>query len=467
MKTTAALVSLGCAKNLVDSETLVPQLTALGYTMTADPSQASLIVVNTCGFIESAVTEAIETILDLARLKISGTCRMLVVSGCMVQRYGKKLLSLLPEVDALVGTSHTHRIGEIVQAKLQGDDTRLWIDTPRQLMTGHTPRVRSTPGHTAYLKIADGCSNHCTFCLIPKLRGTYRSREVQDVFLEASQMAAQGVKEINLIAQDITAFGLERGTPQALEALIERLDGVAGLEWIRLLYAYPERITESLLRCMASSKKIVPYLDIPLQHCVPHILQAMRRRSDPADVDGIVDRIRTYMPHITLRTSLMVGFPGESDADFEELLQFVERTEFDHIGVFVFSPEAGSRAARMPGQIADEVKARRRQQLLERQQAISRRRLQRWLGRTVPVLVEGWHPETQLLLTGRLASQAPEVDGMVIITSGHGNPGQLLPAIVTRTHDYDVEAQLLARCARAGRESGDSAAGPVADRKTF
>lgn len=443
MKKVAALVSLGCAKNLVDSEMMAPQLMDLGYAMAADPSQASLIVVNTCGFIQSAVEEAIETILDLAALKTAGSCRMLVVCGCMVQRYGKKLISLLPEVDALVGTSHCHRLGEIVQAKLRGDSTRLWIDIPRQLFTGHSPRVRSTPFYTAYLKIADGCSNHCTYCFIPKLRGAYRSRELQDVVEEASQLAAQGLKEINLVAQDITAFGMDHGSPGALEALLELLDDLDGIEWIRLLYAYPDRVTDSLLHSLARAKKLVPYLDIPFQHCVPHLLQAMRRHSKPANPYAVLDLIRSLMPDITLRTSLMVGFPGETEADFAELLQFVERAQFDHAGVFAYSPEAGTRAARMPGQVADAVKAQRRHLLLERQQEISRRRLQRWVGQTVPVLVEGFHPETQLLLSGRMASQAPEVDGTVIITSGCAEPGQVLPAKVTQAHDYDVEAQLV------------------------
>lgn len=460
--TIAALVSLGCAKNLVDSEMVVPQLKELGYTMTSEPSQASLIVVNTCGFLQSAVEEAIETILDLAALKTSGTCQLLVVTGCMVQRYGKKLLDLLPEVDALVGTSHYQHMGAIVRAKLQGDSARLWIDTPRHLFTGQALRQRSTPFYTAYLKIADGCSNHCTFCLIPKLRGAYRSREVPDVFREAAHMAAQGVKEINLIAQDITAFGRDRGKPHALEELLGLLEGLAGVEWVRLLYAYPDRVTESLLQCMAGSQKVVPYLDIPFQHCVPHILQAMRCRSDPTDVDEVLGLIRSQMPHITLRTSLMVGFPGESEADFQQLLRFVERAQFDHIGVFAFSPETGSRAARMANQVADEVKERRRRQLLELQQAISRQRLQRWVDRTVPVLVEGLHPETELLLVGRMACQAPEVDGTVIITSGHGEPGQVLPAKITRAHAYDVEGEL----PESGEEAPQDRIDEVAPRLT-
>jgi ribosomal protein S12 methylthiotransferase len=441
MKPLAALIHLGCAKNLVDSETVVPQLLASGYAMSADLAEASLIVVNTCGFLESAVEEAIDTILEASRGKASGACECLVVMGCMVQRYGKKLLALLPEVDLFVGTSHFHEIASILKER-RHSPRRLWIAPPKNLADSHTPRLRSTPAYSAYLKIAEGCSNHCSFCLIPQLRGAYRSRTVEDVIDEAAQMVADGVQEINLIAQDITAFGLDRGAPQALIRLLDGLEDIPGLAWLRLLYAYPGRISRAFLETLARSRKIVPYLDFPIQHCVPKILTAMHRGAKFPDMEGLIGEIRSVIPAIALRTSLMVGFPGESEADYQALLRFVERVEFDHLGVFAFSPEAGSRAAKLSEQVPEEIRLARREALLEIQRGISHRRLKRLIGQTLPVLIEGVHPETELLLAGRLAIQAPEVDGQVIITKGTGHAGQIMPVHITAVEDYDAIGEL-------------------------
>lgn len=439
----AAIVTLGCAKNLVDSETLAPQLVRNGYKLTTEPSEASLILVNTCGFLQSAVQEAIDTILQLATFKASGSCKELIVTGCMVQRYGKKLLSLLPEVDLFLGTSHYLELEAILRERERGEDRRLWIGTPKDMPTSQTLRLRSTPAHTAYVKIAEGCSNRCSFCRIPHLRGPYRSRTIEDVLHEVEGLTSEGVKEINLIAQDTTAFGTDRGDHRALLRLLESLDELPGLEWVRLLYAYPDRISEDLLETIAKLKKIVHYLDIPLQHCVPKILQKMRRDASGFSVRSLMDMIKTIIPDISLRTSLMVGFPGETEADFAALLRFLEATEFDHVGVFSFSPEEGTYAAKLPMQIEHQVKEERRHILLDLQKNISHRRLMKLMGRTLPVVLEGFHPETDLLLTGRLASQAPEVDGSVIITKGTAKMGTIVPAIITRAHDYDVEAELL------------------------
>jgi ribosomal protein S12 methylthiotransferase len=443
MNSLAVLIHLGCAKNLVDSETVVPQVLASGYTMTDDPAQASLILVNTCGFLESAVEEAIETILEVSRHKTSGACERLLVMGCMVQRYGKKLLALLPEVDWFVGTSHYHEISSILQSLPTHRQQRLWIGAPRSLSDGRAPRVRSTPAYSAYLKIAEGCSNRCTFCLIPHLRGPYRSRTIEDVVSEATRMVAEGVREINLIAQDITAYGTDRGNPEALVHLLGGLEGLPNLAWLRLLYAYPGRINEALLKVMAHSTKIVPYLDFPIQHCVPRILQAMHRGEMAPDMPKLIERVRLQVPQIALRTSIMVGFPGETEADFEDLLGFVARVQFDHLGVFAFSPEAGSRAAKLPDQVPGAVKQARRDQLLEVQRDISHERLKRLIGCTLPVLIEGVHPETDLLLVGRLATQAPEVDGVAIITKGTADAGQVLPLAITGVEDYDVIGELV------------------------
>lgn len=436
----ASLISLGCAKNLIDSETMVKQLVDMGYRMTDTLSEAELILINTCGFLESAVREAVDTILETARHKSAGACETLVVAGCMVQRYGKKLMCELPEVDIFVGTSHYHELEGILRSSFSGNPKRLWIGRP--LYTGDgTGRLRSTPSHTAYLKIAEGCGNSCSFCIIPNLRGPLRSRTEADILAEAATLAEEGVKEITLIAQDTTAFGLDRGEPHALPRLLEKLQTVKGAEWIRLLYAYPDRISDELLRVMAGSSRIVPYLDIPIQHSVSKILDRMGRPA--ASPEKIIERIRSAVPRITLRTSIMVGFPGETETDFKELVSFMERIEFDHAGVFAFSPETGTRAARYPKRPTKKTGQRRRAELLEVQRGISRRKLHKLVGKMLPVLVEGRHPETDLLLCARLPTQAPEVDGIVIITAGSAEIGQIRKARITAAHDYDLEGVLL------------------------
>jgi ribosomal protein S12 methylthiotransferase len=444
MKTYAAMISLGCAKNLVDSEVMVAQLLNLGYTMTSDPSQASLLVVNTCGFLQSSVEEAIEQILQLAEHKGRDSSKRLVVAGCMVQRYGKKLLDLLPEVDLFIGTSHYHELERSLLSLVPAwNGERLLIGPPRALMTSQTRRARSGIPGSAYLKIAEGCGNNCSFCLIPRLRGPYRSRTVEDVVEEASLLAVEGVKEINLVAQDTTAFGHDRGDETSLIRLIKLMDRLDGVEWVRLLYAYPDRVDRALLLAMAQSRKVLPYLDIPLQHCVPRILKGMGREPLRGDVEKLIDLIKSHVPEMVLRTSIIVGFPGETDADFQSLVSFVERVEFDHLGVFAYSPESGSRAARLDGQIDEEVKANRCQTLIEVQKTVSHNHLQRYVGKIERVLVEGPHPESDFLLAGRLAGQAPEVDGGVIIKGGEGYTSHIMDARITAAHDYDVEAELL------------------------
>ena len=447
MSELAAIVSLGCAKNLVDSETLVPQLLNCGYALTSKPAEATLIVINSCGFLESAVQEAIQVTLQCAACKQDGKCRELILVGCMVQRYGKKLLELLPEVDLFLGASHYLELETILKKRRQGDPRKLWLAAPRHLPDSRTPRLRSTPSHTAYLKIAEGCSNRCSFCKIPQLRGPYRSRSIEDVCQEACQLAAEGVKELNLIAQDTTAFGLDRGDERALVRLLENLDQISGIEWVRLLYTYPDRVDLDLLQTMAQAKKIVPYLDIPLQHCVPRVLQRMRRSSSVVEARALLESIRSVVPDISLRTSMIVGFPGETEADFQELLRFVEGAEFAHLGAFVYSPEQGTQAAKYAQQIDARVKEERLNALLAVQKKASRGRLRRLVGKTAPILIEGRHPETDLLLIGRLPEQAPEVDGCVIITRGEGQIGQIVQGRITRAHDYDLEAELMVSCA--------------------
>ncbi len=438
----ASLISLGCAKNLVDSEAMVRQLLDLGYGMTEEAAEAELIVVNTCGFLESAVQEAIEAVLTAAQHKASGKCRVLVAAGCMVQRYGKKLLDEFPEVDLFLGTSHYHGLRAAVESKLSGNPKRLWIARPVQVLGMESGRVISTGSYSAYLKIAEGCGNSCSFCLIPNLRGPLRSRKEADILAEAFMLASAGIKEINLIAQDTTAFGLDRIDPalqteNALPELLEKLDETPGLEWVRLLYSYPERISERLLHTIRNSCKIVPYLDIPVQHCSPSILRAMGR--PVGSPEKIIDKIRSVIPGIALRTSIITGFPGETKTEFKSLLAFVERVEFDHLGVFAFSPEKGTRAALLPGRPSKRKAEERRAVLLEAQREISRRKLERQVGQVLRVLMEGPHPETDLLVAGRLPSQAPEVDGCVIVTAGNVQAGEIRPVKITAAHDYDLE----------------------------
>jgi ribosomal protein S12 methylthiotransferase len=437
----ACLISLGCAKNLVDSEFMVKELIDMGYQMTEEPSQADLILVNTCGFLESAVQEAIETIVETAANKVAGKCSLLVAAGCMVQRYGKKLLYELPEVDIFLGTSHYHWLAAAVESRLGGNKRRLWISRPMELSKPELKRVISTGASSAYLKIAEGCDNCCSFCIIPKLRGPLRSESEAAILAQARELAATGIKELNLIAQDTTAFGLDRNDPEALADLLEKLDVLPGsIAWIRLLYSYPERISDRLLEVMAHSARIVSYLDIPIQHCVPDVLEAMGR---PArSPEPIIDKIRSIVPGIALRTSIMVGFPGETRAHFNSLLAFIERIGFDHVGVFAFSPEAGTRAARLSGRPAAKSAESRRCALLELQRDISRQKLEKLVGRTFEALIEGPHPESDMLLAARLPTQAPEVDGCVIITDGDGRPGEIKRVLITASHDYDLEATI-------------------------
>ncbi len=437
----ASLISLGCSKNLVDSEQMVKQLLDTGYTMSARAAEAELIVVNTCGFLESAVQEAIDAILEAVAHKRSGKCRMLVAAGCMVQRYGKKLMEELPEVDILLGTSHYHALKAAVESRLGGNPKRLWIARPVQVPGDGAGRVISTGTYSVYLKIAEGCDNSCSFCIIPHLRGQLRSRQEADIVAEALRLASEGIKEINLIAQDTTAFGLDRNDPEALSGLLEKLDETPGLRWIRLLYSYPDRITDRLLRTIADSRKVVPYLDIPIQHSAPAVLTAMGR--PPGSPERIIDKIRTIVPGAALRTSVMVGFPGETRAEFKSLLAFMEQVKFDHAGVFAYSPESGTRAARLPGRPGKETAENRRAVLLEVQREISGLKLARRVGQILPVLIEGRHPDTDLLLVGRLPTQAPEVDGCVIITAGHAAPGEIRRVQITAAHDYDLEGVIL------------------------
>lgn len=438
-------ISLGCAKNLVDTEHMLGLMQAGGCRLTEALSEADTVLINTCGFIQEAVEEAIGAILDAAREKASGTFRNLVVAGCFVQRYGYKLVREIPEVDAWVGTGEFHRIVEVLSALEAGKGPLFLIGPPRYQADHTVPRLRTTPFFSAYLKIAEGCSHRCSYCCIPRLRGPLRSRNLDSLVLEAERMVENGVREINLVGQDITAYGRDRSECSGLERLLRRLVKVKGLAWIRLIYCNPDGITDALLELIEAEEKICPYLDIPLQHVSPAVLQAMGRGSSGQSPWDLIERIRSMKRCVAIRTTLMVGFPGETDQDFDELLRFVQDGRFDHLGVFSFSPESGTRAARIktdivPGKIA----AARRRKVMQLQSRIAKKVKQRLIGDILPVLIEGYCPETELLLSGRASIMAPEVDGQVLINKGTGVEGAILPVRITEAHPYDLVGEIVA-----------------------
>jgi ribosomal protein S12 methylthiotransferase len=437
------LISLGCAKNLVDSEHMLGSLRRAGYALARDPEEADVALINTCGFIQSAVEEAVDTILETARLKEKGSLKRLVVAGCLVQRYGYKLEKEMPEVDAWLGTGEVGRVTEILEKGTADGTPRFHLSRPSYLADHAVPRSRTTPFYMAYLKIAEGCSHGCSYCIIPHLRGPFRSRMPDSVIREAEEMVAGGVKEINLVAQDTTCYGEDLEPKGTLEGLLEQLAGIDGLQWIRLMYCHPDRISNRLLALMDSEEKICPYLDIPLQHVNPGILEAMGRRSGGRPPLELVRRIRSGNRRIHLRTTLMVGFPGESEDLFQELLVFVEEARFEHLGAFVFSPERGSPAYRLKPRVQQEVAKERMSRIMTCQAGISESLNQDLVNRTVPVLIEGESNETSLLLSGRTAFMAPDVDGRVLINKGTGPAGEIMPVRITKAYAYDVVGEIV------------------------
>ena len=440
--TTVYLISLGCPKNRVDSEVILGSLINAGYKPVEEPLEAQLIVVNTCGFIRSATEESIETILELAQAKKLGRCEFLVVAGCLPQRYGRKLVKSMPEVDLFVGTSSFVHLVEILARNQKDDLERLNLEPPRFLMTAKTPRTLSAPFYSAYLKVAEGCSNRCSFCTIPAIRGPYRSRPLNDLLQEAEWLASQGVIELNLVAQDTTAYGTDLDATPRLPDLLEGLAKIVKFPWIRLLYGYPQKIDVKLLKTMASYECICNYLDLPLQHASGHLLKAMGRTGSAEEFLELVTLIREYLPEVTLRTTLIVGFPGERQEDFQELYEFVEQARFQRLGLFAYSPEKGTRAALFSDPVKESVKIQRVQALAALQEKISLDYNSRLVGTVQPVLIEGVSDESDLLLQARLASQAPEVDGCVLINKGFGKVGEIVAARITEAHPHDLIGEI-------------------------
>jgi len=438
---TVSLVSLGCPKNLVDAEVMLGHLPVERFSIITDDSAADIIIVNTCAFIRDAQEESVETILEVADYKKNGRCKLLIVSGCMPQRYQKELEKELPEVDFFMGTADAPRIVELLDRHLAGGPQQE-IGLPDYLYDHTTPRVTSSPYYSAYVKIAEGCANHCSYCVIPSIRGTLRSRTIESVVAETKRLVDNGVKEINLIAQDVTAFGAERGNGPELPALLRELVKIEGLVWLRLLYAYPDGITDELLDLIAAEEKICNYLDLPIQHIDDRILAAMNRRVDESDIRALLQRIRTRIPEMTLRTSLIVGFPGESDAQFRKLLAFVEEGHFERLGAFRYSREDGTPAAKLDNQVPERTKQARVKRLMKAQARVSLKKNLALKGRIEPTLIEGYSEETELLLRGRSVRQAPDVDGQVYITSGQADVGDIVNLKITDSSEYDLIGEI-------------------------
>jgi ribosomal protein S12 methylthiotransferase len=438
-------VSLGCPKNLVDSEVMMGHLKQNGYEITADAADAETVVVNTCGFIDSAKKESIEAILEAARLKTEGHAKRLVVAGCLVERYRDELKAEMPEVDAFIGTN---QINDILKVCNPETNTRslpivqLGNQTATYLYDESTPRVLATPSHYAFVKIAEGCDRPCAFCFIPQMRGHFRSRRFGSIVAEAHQLVEEGVKEIILVAQDSSRYGEDLGKPDALARLLRELSHVDGIEWVRVMYTYPTHISDAFLDVLAEEPRAVKYLDMPLQHASQNVLKLMKRGGNRKSLERLIQRVRDRVAGIAVRTTFISGFPGETEADFEELLGFIKDVEFDRVGVFTYSDEEGTPAFELADKVPSRIAARRRTSLMKQQARISRRKNKARVGETVRVLFEGESKESELLWQGRMETQAPDIDGCVLINDV---PDGVLPATgdfvsveITEAHEYDL-----------------------------
>ncbi len=442
-------LSLGCPKNLVDSEVMMGLLAARGHQLTSSAAEAEALVVNTCGFIRPAQQESVDAILEMAQYKKTGRARKLIVAGCLVERWRQQIRDQIPEVDAVIGTNE---IGQIV-ALCEAIPAEASPASPEPYLYHElTPRVRATPPHLAYVKIAEGCDHPCTFCVIPQYRGRFRSRPWQGVVAEAGRLFDEGVREITLIGQDTTCFGEDLGLKDGLASLLDRLAGIENAGWIRVLYAYPNKITSRLLDSLAAGPPLCKYIDMPLQHSSAAVLKRMKRGGSGDIFLRLLERIRDAIPGVSLRTSLIAGFPGETETDFQQLCHFVEAAQFDHLGVFAYSDEESSASYHLDGKIDARTIYNRRRRLLALQRRISRRRLREKIGGTLPVLVEGVSRETDLLWQGRLEGQALEIDGQVYINDIEGPPpapGDFGLVRITESRDYDLVGTLLG----AGRQA--------------
>jgi len=442
-----SIVSLGCARNLVDSEVMAGLLQQDQYTMVERPADADVVIVNTCGFIGAAKEESIDTIIEIGRLKEEGRLKKLVVAGCLSQRYPEELSLELPEVDLFIGTGEVLRVAEILREHEANSTRRQYVGVPSYIYDHATPRLRSTPAYTAFVKVSEGCDHKCAFCIIPQLRGPHRSRSIESVVTETSALASEGVKEINLIAQDLTAYGRDRKDGTTLYGLLSEMAQVPNLVWIRLLYAYPNFLDKPLLDLISDSEKICKYIDIPFQHISRSLLQRMRRGKSGSAVREAVQKLRDAIQGLTLRTSMIVGFPGETEADLEELLDFVEQTQFDRLGVFKYSEEEGTAAATLSGKVSEEEKEERWQKLMEVQAKISRKKNEALIGSIQRVMIDGTDSDSGKIV-GRTQAHAPEVDGIVYVGGAKLNEnlpqsGEMIDVRIADALDYDLIGETL------------------------
>ena len=446
-KNSVYFVSLGCPKNLVDSQVMLGLLEKDRYKISGSPEDAEVIIVNTCSFIQASKEESIETILDMAQLKEDGKCKVLVASGCLPQRYSQELEREMPEVDLFIGTGQYHRITELLAAHGKAVEQgaplprRSYIDQPAFIHTEKDPRIHTGPSYTGYLKLSEGCNRRCAFCIIPKLRGNVRSRTVESLVEETRAMAGRGVRELNLVAQDLTEYGMEWKYRERLESLLPRLAEIDRIDWIRLHYVYPDQFSDELVSIVASEPKIVKYLDMPIQHTSDRVLKAMNRRLTKTKLFDLVDKLREKIPGVVFRTSIIVGFPGETEEDFRELCADLEKLNLDHVGVFRYSKEEGTKAAEMPDQIHPATKRRRAKELSTLLRRLRMDKHEKYIGRRVPVLVEGPSEETDLLIQGRMPTQAQEIDGHVLVNDlgdlAGVRPGDLIEVEITEAVPAD------------------------------
>ena len=442
-------ISLGCPKNLVDSEVMMGQLKQNGYQITADAADAETVVVNTCGFIDSAKKESIDTILEAAQLKINGQAKRLIVAGCLVERYRDELKAEIPEVDAFIGTNQINDILVVADPKVNTRSlpvVAVGNQSATYLYDESTPRVLATPSHYAFVKIAEGCDRPCAFCFIPQMRGHFRSRRFGSIIAEAHQLAEEGVKELILVAQDSSRYGEDLGKQDALARLIRELSRTEGIEWVRVMYTYPTHISDGFLDAIAEEPKAVKYLDMPLQHASQNVLKLMKRGGNRKSLERLIERVRKRVPGIAVRTTFITGFPGETDEDFNELLSFVKNVEFDRVGVFTYSDEEGTPAYELANKVPHRTATKRRTSLMKEQASISRRNNKARIGDVVRVVFEGESKESELLWQARMETQAPDIDGCILINDV---PEGIVPEIgdfvnvqITEAHEYDLVGRI-------------------------
>ena len=432
-----ALISLGCSKNLVDSENFIGILVnKKGFEITSELNEADMIIVNTCGFIGDAKKESIETILEVSELKETGNLKKIIVTGCLAQRYAEEILKELPEVDAVIGTGEIDKIEKVVD-EILNDKNPVETSSMDFLANANTDRILTTASHTAYLKISEGCDRRCTYCIIPQLRGRLRSRTIEDILVEANNLVKSGVRELNLLAQETTEYGIDLYKEKSLAKLMKELVKIEDLKWLRTYYMYPDSVTDELIQVMKTEDKICKYFDIPIQHVSDSILQNMGRAKTGAHLKEILYRIRKEIPNATFRTSVIVGFPGETQENFEELRDFLEEFQFDYVGVFKYSREEDTKAYDMDNQVPEEIKEERWVELTNLQSKIAENKNRAMLGQTVEVMIDGVSTESEYLLEGRTKGQALEIDGKVLTNDGTAKPGEIVKVKLEQNFDYD------------------------------